>query len=112
MDDRERVEILRRYSEHAIRFAAVARKVDASHGGGAVPAPARAFEVDSDEQLTSRQLEVLQLIAAGCANGEISRRLSVSSETAKSHVRALLMRLGAKSRSHAVAISFRRGLLA
>jgi DNA-binding NarL/FixJ family response regulator len=59
-----------------------------------------------------RELEVLELIAEGFSNRHIADRLCLSVETVKSHVRALLKKLGANSRAHAVAIAFREGLLA
>jgi DNA-binding NarL/FixJ family response regulator len=62
-------------------------------------------------QPTARQIEILQLIAEGFSNGEIARRLFITEETCKSHVRAMLTRLPARSRAEAVAIGFRRGLL-
>ncbi len=54
---------------------------------------------------------MLQLISAGLTNGEIARRLSLSEETVKVHIRRLFGRLQARSRAHAVAIGFRRGIL-
>jgi two-component system NarL family response regulator len=51
------------------------------------------------------------LIAEGLSNREIARRLFITEETCKSHVRAMLVRLKARSRAEAVAIGFRRGLL-
>ena len=57
-----------------------------------------------------REIEVLQLISDGLVNREIGQRLFLSEETVKSHVRHLLAKLQARSRAHAVAIGFRRGL--
>jgi DNA-binding CsgD family transcriptional regulator len=54
---------------------------------------------------------VLQLISDGLVNREIGQRLFLSEETVKSHVRHLLAKLQARSRAHAVAIGFRRGLI-
>lgn len=61
--------------------------------------------------LTRRQRQVLLLIADGLTSGEIAARLVVQPGTAKSHTRDLLARLGARSRAHAVAVAFRRGLI-
>jgi DNA-binding NarL/FixJ family response regulator len=61
--------------------------------------------------LTKRELEVLQLIAEGQANREIAQQLVLAPETVKSHVRNLLAKLHARSRSHAVAIALRHGLI-
>jgi DNA-binding NarL/FixJ family response regulator len=61
--------------------------------------------------LTRRETETLQLVADGFSNKQIAGHLSVSTETVKSHVCALLAKLGASSRAHAVAIALRHGLL-
>jgi DNA-binding NarL/FixJ family response regulator len=58
-----------------------------------------------------REIEVLQLISLGLANREIANRLFLSEETIKSHVRHLLSKLQARSRAHALAVAFRRGLI-
>jgi len=63
------------------------------------------------ERLSSRELEVLELMADGCANLEIARRLHISRGTAKAHVHAILQKLGVKSRAAAVALALRRGLV-
>lgn len=60
---------------------------------------------------TAREIEVLQLVSEGLVNREIGDRLYLSEETVKSHVRHLLAKLQARSRAHAVAVGFRRGLL-
>jgi two-component system, NarL family, response regulator YdfI len=63
------------------------------------------------EALTPRELEVLALIAAGASNKLIARRLAISVHTAKFHVAGVLEKLGAHSRSEAVAIGARVGLV-
>lgn len=62
-------------------------------------------------RLTRRECEVLQLIAIGHCNKTIARDLGISVETVKSHVKNILAKLGAKARTHAVALATRRGLL-
>lgn len=64
-----------------------------------------------DCALTPREVEVLRLVAAGNANKEIGRRLELSEETVKAHVRNILGKLGAKDRTHAVAIGVKRGII-
>ena len=64
------------------------------------------------ERLTARELEIVELIAEGLFNKEIAKRLTVSEETVKTHVRHLLPKLRAHSRAHAVAIAFRQRLIA
>lgn len=62
-------------------------------------------------RLTDRELEILQLLADGHENNEIARRLYISLETVKTHVRRLLKKLEARSRTHAVAIALRQKLV-
>lgn len=64
------------------------------------------------EALTSREREVLALVAAGLPNKTIAHELGISEHTAKFHVGSLLAKLGAGSRTEAVTIATRRGLLA
>jgi DNA-binding NarL/FixJ family response regulator len=63
------------------------------------------------EPLTRREREVLQMLAAGLANKEIAARLNISDHTAKFHVAAILGKLGAATRTEAVALGIRRGLI-
>lgn len=63
------------------------------------------------ESLTRRELEVLQMLAGGLSNKEIAARLNISEHTAKFHVASILGKLGAGSRTEAVAIGIRRGLV-
>ncbi len=61
--------------------------------------------------LTERETEVLQLVAAGLPNKGIARELGISEHTVKFHVGTILAKLEAASRTEAVAIAVRRGLL-
>ena len=70
------------------------------------------FVRELEQEPTMREIEVLQLISDGLVNREIGVRLFLSEETVKSHVRHLLAKLQARSRAHAVAVGFRRGLIA
>jgi DNA-binding NarL/FixJ family response regulator len=65
----------------------------------------------TDEDLTSRELDVLRLIAAGNANKEVAGQLSITEETVKSHVTSILAKLGANDRTHAVTIGLKRGVI-
>jgi DNA-binding NarL/FixJ family response regulator len=65
-----------------------------------------------DAALTSREIEVLQLVASGHANKAISARLAINEETTKSHIKNILAKLGAKDRTHAVSLGLRRGIIA
>jgi DNA-binding NarL/FixJ family response regulator len=74
----------------------------------AAPAGAPAL---AEEPLTSRELEVLQLLAEGLPNKTIAQRLHISEHTVKFHVSAIMTKLGAASRTEAVTQAARRGLL-
>ena len=66
---------------------------------------------ESDEPLTSREHEVLDLLGQGLSNKQIARRLAISEHTVKFHVSALYAKLGATSRTDAVSRGARRGLI-
>jgi DNA-binding NarL/FixJ family response regulator len=108
MDAAERKKILNRYIDHSRRFdEAAARRT----GSNAEIIPFSAPMRELEQEPTNREIEVLQLISEGLVNREIGQRLFLSEETVKSHVRHLLAKLQARSRAHAVAVGFRRGLL-
>jgi DNA-binding NarL/FixJ family response regulator len=65
----------------------------------------------AEDDLTSREIEVLQLIASGNANKAIAVRLSISEETVKGHVKNILSKLAANDRTHAVTIGVKRGII-
>ena len=65
----------------------------------------------TDENLTSREIDVLRLIAGGNANKEIAGQLSIGEETVKGHVTNILAKLGANDRTHAVTIGLKRGII-
>jgi two-component system, NarL family, response regulator YdfI len=77
--------------------------------------PARAalsFPVrELQEPLTPREREVLQMISAGLGNKEIAGKLSISDHTVKFHVASILGKLGAATRTEAVSIGIRHGLV-
>jgi NarL family two-component system response regulator YdfI len=66
---------------------------------------------DLIEPLTPRESEVLQMLASGLANKEIATRLAISDHTVKFHVASILGKLGAASRTEAVTLGIRRGLV-
>ena len=72
------------------------------------PAPAGG---SVDPQLTPRELEVLAALADGVSNKVIARRLGISFHTVKFHVASILAKLGAETRTEAVAQGARRGLV-
>ena len=63
------------------------------------------------EPLTPREREVLQMLASGLGNKQIAARLKISEHTAKFHVASILGKLGASSRTEAVSLGLRRGLI-
>ncbi len=65
----------------------------------------------TDESLTAAEVRVLRLIAEGYANKEIAVQLSISEDTVKGQVRNILSKLGAKDRTHAAMIAFKRGII-
>ena len=80
------------------------------------PGEGEPFEDDgSDEHvrpaLSPREAEVLALLAEGAPNKVIARRLNISVHTAKFHVAAILIKLGAANRTDAIAIAMRQGLV-
>ena len=62
-------------------------------------------------QLTPRELQVLQLLAEGLANKAIAHRLDISEHTVKFHVNSILTKLDSQSRTEAVAVASRSGLI-
>jgi DNA-binding NarL/FixJ family response regulator len=110
VDAAERKEILDRYRDHSRRFEAAAARRGSNHAGSVISfsgTPPRELE----QSPTAREIEVLQLVADGLVNRDIGKTLFLSEETVKSHVRHLLAKLQARSRAHAVAVGFRRGLI-
>ena len=112
VDATQRQQIMDRYLDHSRRFEEVAaRRRNGDGDGGAEVIPLQAPARTPEQEPTSREIEVLQLISDGLVNREIGQRLFLSEETVKSHVRHLLAKLQARSRAHAVAVGLRRGLI-
>jgi DNA-binding NarL/FixJ family response regulator len=111
VDAAERKEILDRYRDHSRRFEAAAARRNTGRAGSVIPFTPPVLR-ELEQEPTAREIEVLQLVADGLVNREIGQRLYLSEETVKSHVRHLLAKLQARSRAHAVAVGFRRGLIA
>jgi two-component system, NarL family, response regulator YdfI len=63
------------------------------------------------EPLTPREIEVLQLLSQGLGNKEIASRLNISEHTAKFHVASIMSKLGAATRTEAVTLGIRHGLV-
>jgi two-component system, NarL family, response regulator len=72
---------------------------------------AKAVRRMAQPSLTQRELSVLELVAQGRSNKDIARRLEITEGTAKTHVKAILAKLDAISRTEAVAVAHKRGLI-
>lgn len=73
------------------------------------PAPEELRELI--EPLTAREREVLEMLARGLGNKEIAGRLKISEHTVKFHVASILGKLGAATRTEAVSVALRQGLI-
>jgi DNA-binding NarL/FixJ family response regulator len=67
--------------------------------------------VAGETVLSARELEVLRLLSLGWTNPEIAQELHVSRSTARAHVSSILEKLDASSRTEAVSIAYRRGIV-
>jgi DNA-binding NarL/FixJ family response regulator len=105
----DRTEIIRAVlavaSGDAVYGEAVARRIVAFFTGAHREYVARVFP-----ELTEREREVLDLVAAGCGNHEIARRLTLSDKTVRNHVSAILFKLQVRDRAAEVAKARDAGL--
>jgi len=88
--------------------------IRAVHGGQKRIPPEIAVKVAdhlADDSLTSREVDVLRLIAAGNGNKQIADQLSIGEASVKSHVSNIMSKLGANDRAHAVTIALQRGII-
>ena len=68
-------------------------------------------EAELSEEITSRETEVLRMLAEGLVNKEIAARLGISEHTVKFHISSILDKLDASTRTEAVTLGIRRGLI-
>jgi len=61
-------------------------------------------------RLTARERQVLELVADGYSTADIARALWITEDTVRTHIKRMMVRLGARTRAHVVAIAFREGL--
>jgi DNA-binding NarL/FixJ family response regulator len=87
------------------------RSVHAGHKRIPPEIAAELAEHAADDQLSSREIDVLRLIGAGNANKQIADKLSIGETTVKNHISNILSKLGANDRAHAVTIALKRGII-
>ncbi|KTE16710.1 response regulator [Sphingopyxis sp. H115] len=88
--------------------------IRAVHAGQRRIPPEIAHEIAvhlGDEELSEREIAVLELAAGGNANKQIAWQLSISEDTVKAHMKSIFAKLGAADRTHAVAIAAKRGII-
>jgi len=90
------------------------RAIQAAHNGEFYVDPALSSSLlleEGERTLTARQSEILQMLADGMHTEEVARQLGLSTETVRTHTKRILSKLGAGTRTQAVAIGIRSGLI-
>lgn len=89
----------------------VVRALEAALAGRSYLDPALGGAAAAPSRLTQREIAVLELLAEGLQHEEIGRRLGIGAETVRTHLRKACDRLGATTRTQAVATALRLGLI-
>lgn len=90
------------------------RAIRAAHSGEFYVDPALSSTIvleEGDRTLTARQREILQMLADGLQTDAVARQLGLSTETVRTHTKRILAKLHADTRTQAVAIAIRNGLI-
>jgi DNA-binding NarL/FixJ family response regulator len=90
------------------------RAIRAAHDGEFYVDPALSSTIvleEGDRTLTARQREILQMLADGLQTDTVAKRLGLSTETVRTHTKRILAKLHADTRTQAVAIAIRNGLI-
>ena len=90
------------------------RAIRAAHSGEFYVDPALSSTIvleEGDRTLTARQREILQMLADGMQTDAVARQLGLSTETVRTHTKRILAKLHADTRTQAVAIAIRNGLI-
>ncbi len=90
---------------------AAIRAIHAGHKRIPPEIAAELAEHAADDQLSSREVDVLRLIGAGNANKQIADKLLIGESTVRNHISNILSKLGANDRAHAVTIALQRGII-
>ena len=98
-------------SEIAAAIDAAAAGLVVLHPESVDGAPLRAVAIAQGEPLSPREIEVLKLVAEGSSNKAIAWKLSISEHTVKFHLNSILSKMRAGSRTEAVMLGLRRGLI-
>ena len=88
--------------------------IRAVHAGQKMMSPSVAAQLaaySTEDALTCREVDVLRLLANGCANKEIGYQLSITEDAVKSRMKNIFLKLHANDRAHAVSIALRRGII-
>jgi two-component system, NarL family, response regulator YdfI len=93
------------YSGHVLLSAQAAENLAAVYGDHEPEAE------ELTEEITPREAEVLRMLAEGLVNKDIASRLGISDHTVKFHISSILEKLGASTRTEAVTLGIRRGLI-
>ena len=99
------------HADSEIAVVGAAEDADLVLSERVVRASARATDAALGTALSARELEVLRLVARGYGNKEVAAELGITTHTVKYHLAALLEKLGVRSRTEAVSLGVRKGLV-